>query len=96
AQTLLLLGDGVSMIELETVDPDRVGQILQPLNDKVSGVGQITDWRMMNSELFEALAVDRTVSFTILSIILVVAAFNIVSSLIMLVRAKTRDIAVLR
>lgn len=96
AQTLLLLGDGVSMIELETVDPDRVAQILQPLNDKVSGVGQITDWRMMNSELFEALAVDRTVSFTILSIILVVAAFNIVSSLIMLVRAKTRDIAVLR
>ncbi len=50
----------------------------------------------MNPELFEALAVDRTVSFTILSIILVVAAFNIVSSLISLVRAKTRDIAVLR
>jgi lipoprotein-releasing system permease protein len=96
AQTLLLLGDGVSMIELETSDPDRVGEILQPLNDKVSSVGQVTDWRMMNAELFEALAVDRTVSFTVLSIILVVAAFNIVSSLIMLVRSKTRDIAVLR
>ncbi len=96
AQTLLLLGDAVSMIELDTVAPDRVGQILQPLNEKVSGVAQITDWRMMNADLFEALAVDRVVSFTILSIILVVAAFNIVSSLIMLVRAKTRDIAVLR
>lgn len=96
AQTLLLLGDGVSMIELETSNPDKVGEILQPLVDKVSQVGQITDWRMMNSELFDALTVDRTVSFTVLSIILVVAAFNIVSSLIMLVRAKTRDIAVLR
>jgi lipoprotein-releasing system permease protein len=51
---------------------------------------------MMNRELFEACSVDRIVSFTILSIILVVASFNIVSSLIMLVRSKTRDIAVLR
>jgi lipoprotein-releasing system permease protein len=58
--------------------------------------GQITDWRQMNRELFEALSVDRIVSFTMLSIILLVASFNIVSSLIMLVRAKTRDIAVLR
>ncbi|MBO9623283.1 MAG: lipoprotein-releasing ABC transporter permease subunit [Sphingomonas sp.] len=96
AQTLLLLGDAVSMVEIDTVDPDRVQQIIAPLNDKVQGVGQITDWRQMNRELFEALAVDRIVSFTILSIILVVASFNIVSSLIMLVRSKTRDIAVLR
>ena len=96
AQTLMLLGDAVSMIEIDTVDADRVGEILAPLADKVRDKGQITDWRMMNSELFEALSVDRIVSFTILSIILVVASFNIVSSLIMLVRAKTRDIAVLR
>ncbi len=96
AQTLLLLGDAVSMSEIDTVDPDRVEQIVAPLNAKVQGSGQITDWRMMNRELFEALAVDRVVSFTVLSIILVVASFNIVSSLIMLVRSKTRDIAVLR
>ncbi|MGC6728063.1 FtsX-like permease family protein, partial [Escherichia coli] len=73
-----------------------IEQIVGPLADKVSNVGQITDWRQMNRELFEALSVDRIVSFTILSIILVVASFNIISSLIMLVRAKTRDIAVLR
>jgi lipoprotein-releasing system permease protein len=96
AQTLLLMGDSVGMIELDTVDADRVGTILAPLSDKVSGVGQITDWRQMNRELFEAIGVDRIVSFTVISIILVVASFNIVSSLIMLVRAKTRDIAVLR
>ncbi|AJP71421.1 lipoprotein-releasing ABC transporter permease subunit [Sphingomonas hengshuiensis] len=96
AQTLLLLGDAVSMIEIDTNDPDHVERIIAPLNDKVGDRGQITDWRMMNRELFEALAVDRIVSFTVLSIILIVAAFNIVSSLIMLVRSKTRDIAVLR
>lgn len=96
AQTLLLLGDSVGMVELDTVNPDRVEQIVAPLVEKVQGSGQITDWRQMNRELFEALAVDRIVSFTVLSIILVVASFNIVSSLIMLVRSKTRDIAVLR
>jgi lipoprotein-releasing system permease protein len=96
AQTLLLLGDAVSMVEIDTVDPDRVEQIVAPLVAKVDRAGQITDWRQMNRELFEALSVDRIVSFTILSIILVVASFNIVSSLIMLVRSKMRDIAVLR
>jgi lipoprotein-releasing system permease protein len=96
AQTLLLLGDAVSMVEIDTNDPDNVQRIVAPLADKIGRVGQMTDWRQMNRELFEALSVDRIVSFTILSIILVVASFNIVSSLIMLVRSKTRDIAVLR
>ncbi|MCD2324944.1 lipoprotein-releasing ABC transporter permease subunit [Sphingomonas sp. IC-56] len=96
AQTLLLLGDSVSMIEMNTVDPDRVEKIVAPLVPKVEGKGQIVDWRQMNRELFEALGVDRIVSFTVLSIILIVASFNIVSSLIMLVQSKRRDIAVLR
>lgn len=96
AQTLLLLGDSASMVEITTRDPDRVGTIMAPLQQRYGNVAQIVDWRSMNRELFEALAIDRTVSFTVLSIILVVASFNIVSSLIMLVRSKTRDIAVLR
>ncbi len=96
AQTLLLLGDAVGMVEIDTDDPDNVRQILAPLADKVANRGQIVDWRMMNAQLFEALSVDRIVSFTILSIIILVAVFNILSSLIMLVRAKMRDIAVLR
>ena len=50
----------------------------------------------MNSALFEALQVERVAMFVVLSIIILVAAFNILSSLIMLVRAKTRDIAILR
>ena len=96
AQTLLLLGDAVGMIELKTVDADKVGQILAPLADKVGNQAVISDWRTMNAQLFEALAVERVAMFTVLCIIILVAAFNIASSLIMLVRAKTRDIAILR
>ena len=96
AQTLLLLGDSVGMVELETNDADKVGEILAPLAPKVLNKAVISDWRTMNASLFEALAVDRVVSFVVLSIIILVAAFNILSSLIMLVRAKTRDIAILR
>jgi lipoprotein-releasing system permease protein len=96
AQTLLLLGDQVGMIELKTVDPDRVGAILAPLAPKVSDRAIVTDWKSLNATLFDALQVDRVVTFTVLSIIVLVAVFNILSSLIMLVRAKTRDIAILR
>ena len=96
AQQLLLLGDTVGMIEVNTENPDKVADILAPLADKVEGRAVVTDWRQMNSSLFEALQVDRTVSFTVLSLIILVAVFNILSSLIMLVRAKTRDIAILR
>ena len=56
----------------------------------------IVDWRQMNSALFEALEVERVAMFVVLSLIVLVAVFNILSSLIMLVRAKTRDIAILR
>jgi len=96
AQQLLLLGDTVGMIEVETEDADRVAAILAPLADRVEGRAVITDWRQMNASLFEALQVDRIVSFVILSLIILVAVFNILSSLIMLVRAKTRDIAIMR
>ena len=96
AQTLLLLGDNVGMVELQTTDADRVDQILRPLAMKIGGRGVIADWRTMNAQLFEALAVERVAMFTVLSIIILVAVFNILSSLIMLVRAKTRDIAILR
>ena len=96
AQTLLLMGDTVGMIEVQTVDADRVGPILAPLARATRGEAVVTDWRQMNAQLFEALAVERVAMFTVLSIIILVAVFNILSSLIMLVRAKTRDIAILR
>jgi lipoprotein-releasing system permease protein len=96
AQNLLMLGDAVGMVEVQTSNPDRVGEILQPLAASVAGQAVIADWRTMNSALFEALQVERVAMFVVLSIIILVAVFNILSSLIMLVRAKTRDIAILR
>ena len=96
AQTLLMLGDQVGMVEVQVDDPDNVGETLAPLQPLVKGRGIIADWRQMNSALFEALEVERIAMFVVLCIIILVAAFNIASSLIMLVRAKTRDIAILR
>ena len=96
AQTLLLMGDQIGLIEVQTEDPERVGQIMEPLQPKINGRAMIRDWRSMNSSLFESLAVERVAMFVVLSIIVLVAVFNILSSLIMLVRAKTRDIAILR
>ena len=96
AQTLLMLGDQVGMVEVQVEDPDNVGETLAPLQPLVKGKGIIVDWRQMNSALFEALEVERIAMFVVLCIIILVAAFNIASSLIMLVRAKTRDIAILR
>jgi lipoprotein-releasing system permease protein len=96
AQSLMLMGDQIGMIEIKTKDPDKVTQILEPLLPKIANKGLIVDWKTMNASLFEALAVERVAMFVVLSIIVLVAVFNILSSLIMLVRAKTRDIAILR
>jgi lipoprotein-releasing system permease protein len=96
AQKLLLLGDAVGMIEVQTEDPENVAKIMAPLVDKVSSKAVISDWRSMNASLFEAMSVDRVVSFLVVSLITLVAMFNILSSLIMLVRSKTRDIAIVR
>ncbi len=96
AQTLLLTGDAIGMIEVTTTDADAVGEIMGPLARKLAGQAVVTDWKTINASLFEALAVERVAMFVVLSIIVLVAVFNILSSLIMLVRAKTRDIAILR
>jgi lipoprotein-releasing system permease protein len=96
AQELLLMGDQVNDVEIQTDAPDRVQEIVAPLRRLIQGRGVIVDWRQMNSALFEALEVERVAMFVVLSLIVLVAVFNILSSLIMLVRAKTRDIAILR
>jgi len=96
AQTLLLMGDSVAQIEVTVDDPDRVGQILAPVAAQLTGRAAVSDWKTMNSALFEALQVERVAMFFALSFMVLVAAFNILSSLVMLVRAKTRDIAIMR
>ena len=96
AQTLLRTGDSVGMIEVNTDNPDKAPAILRPIAERFRNQAVVTPWQATNSQLFEALEVERVAMFWILSIIILVAVFNILSSLIMLVRAKTRDIAILR
>ena len=96
AQTLMLIGDAVSMIEVTVNDPDEVGEILAPVQRAVQGRAVVNDWKTINSALFDALQVERAAMAFALSFMVLVAAFNILSSLVMLVRAKTRDIAIMR
>ncbi len=96
AQTLLMMGDTIEMIEITTEDPDEVSEIMRPLAESLNGRAVVTNWQDMNASLFEALQVERVAMAFALSIIVLVAAFNILSSLVMLVRSKTRDIAIMR
>jgi lipoprotein-releasing system permease protein len=83
-------------VEIFISDPDDIG----PMRQKIQAAAQrpliLTDWQQRNETFFSALQVERVVMFTILSMIVVVAAFNIISSLVMLVKDKGADIAVLR
>lgn len=96
AQTLLLLGNTVQMIEVTVNDADKVGEILAPVQRSLQGRAVVSDWKTINATLFEALQVERAAMAFALSFMVLVAAFNILSSLVMLVRAKTRDIAIMR
>ena len=96
AQTLLLTGDTIGMIEVKTEDADNVTEIMAPIESKLQGRAQVRTWQQINSSIFEALQVERVAMFFALSFMVLVAAFNILSSLVMLVRAKTRDIAIMR
>ena len=96
AQTLLLTGDAVGMIEVTTNDPDRVSEMLAPLTRQLAGQAVVTDWKTINASLFEALAVERVAMSIILGLVVAIAALNIISGIVMLVKNKTRDIAILR
>jgi len=96
AQTLLLMGNAINYIEVTTTDADRASEILAPLARQLQGRAVVSDWKTINESLFEALQIERVAMFFMLSFIVLVAAFNILTSLVMLVRSKTRDIAILR
>jgi lipoprotein-releasing system permease protein len=96
AQTLLLIGETIGMIEVTVTDPDTVGETMQPVAESLAGRAIVNDWKTINASLFEALQVERAAMAFALSFMVLVAAFNILSSLVMLVRAKTRDIAIMR
>ncbi len=85
-----------SGIEIFIQDADNLDPIRELIYQNISRPLILTDWRQRNETFFSALQVERIVMFVILSMIVLVAAFNIISSLVMLVKDKGRDIAVLR
>lgn len=89
--------DEVSIIEIHLVDPNNIKNTkLQLIEDYPLGEYVIRDWQEVNSTYFEALKVERTVMFIILSLIILIAAFNVVTSLFILVKNKTKEIAIMR
>lgn len=96
AQSFLSLGDTVSGVEVYTDKPLAVGALSDMISARLGSQFRIFDWQQRNSTFINALQVERNVMFLILTLIILVAAFNIVSSMIMLVRSKNADIAVLR
>jgi lipoprotein-releasing system permease protein len=96
AQTFFQYPDSVSSLEVFVKDPNDVRGAVDDIIPAVGDHGRVVDWQQTNSSFFTALQVERNVMFLILTLIIVVAAFNIISSLIMLVKDKSRDIAILR
>ncbi|GER08418.1 ABC transporter permease [Iodidimonas muriae] len=96
AQTFFRYGNAVTNIEVMVEHPEDVESYMPAIDRLVGGAGFVTSWRQTNQSLVSALDVERNVMFLILTLIIVVAAFNIISSLIMLVKDKARDVAILR
>jgi lipoprotein-releasing system permease protein len=96
AQVFFRLPDAVNNLEVFLADPDRVRETRRQIAAVLGGHVRIVDWQQANSSLFNAVEIERNVMFLILTLIIVVAAFNIVSSMIMMVKDKGRDIAILR
>ncbi len=86
----------VTVLEVVLDSPDEVGELGQKILDAGGPTIYISDWRQRNATFFNALEVERNVMFLILTLIVLVAALNIISGMIMLVKDKTGDIAILR
>ncbi len=96
AQAYFNMGDRATGIEIYVVDPDNVKVMTNAIEEGANRPTFVTDWTQRNATFFSALEVERNVMFIILTLIVLVAALNIISGLIMLVKDKGRDIAILR
>ena len=96
AQVFFRQVQSASMIEIMLADPDRLGVAKRIVGDALGPQYRLRDWQDANSSFFTAIQVERNVMFLILTLIIVVAAFNVISGMIMLVKDKGRDIAILR
>jgi lipoprotein-releasing system permease protein len=96
AQRFFNLGDAVTGLQVKVDDVDRAPQVAQALRRALGFPYWTRDWTEMNRNLFAALRVEKVTMFVILALIVLVAAFNIVGTLIMMVMEKRRDIAILK
>jgi lipoprotein-releasing system permease protein len=96
AQRFFDKGDAVDVLEVTVEDPESVEKSVAAMRELGIPALRFVDWRERNSSFFSVLQVERNMMFIILSIIIVVAAFNIISGLIMLVKDKGREIGILR
>ena len=96
AQAYFNMDKAVSGLEVMVQNPDAIESMVPALSKAAGPLTRVLTWQDMNSSLFGALQVERNVMFLILALIILVAALNIVSGLIMLVKDKGGDIAILR
>jgi lipoprotein-releasing system permease protein len=96
AQRYFSRPDQVDVLEVVVEQPERIAEMLIPMQQVAGPTLHLTDWRKRNETFFTVLEVERNVMFIILSLIVLVAALNIISGLMMLVKDKGRDIAILR
>jgi lipoprotein-releasing system permease protein len=96
AQLYFRTGNAVTDIEIRAADPDNLRTVTRAVLEAAGRPIRVIDWQQSNASFFNALIVERNVMFLILTLIIVVAAFNVISGLIMLVKGKGRDIAILR
>ena len=96
AQKILRMPASVSGIEIRLQDMDRINAVTSAIEKVVDSDYDIENWKQMNRSLFSALRLEKTVMFIILALIVLVAAFNIAGSLVMMVMEKRKDIAILK
>jgi lipoprotein-releasing system permease protein len=96
ARAVFQTGEGVTGLRLHLSDMMRAGLIGREVAESLGGLFRVSDWTQQHANLFRAIQMEKVVMFIILSLIVAVAAFNIVSTLVMLVTDKQSDIAILR
>ena len=94
---LFFAKEGVwDVVELKVAQPDRVGDLLAPVREAAGPGAMVSDWRDRLAAFWGALKVERVAMSIILGLVVAIAALNIISGIVMLVKNKTRDIAILR
>ncbi len=96
AQRLLGLGAAVSGVEFDVRDPWEAGRVSDRIEAALDFPFKVDDWQQLNANLFSALKLEKLAMAVILTLIILVASFNIVSTLVMMVTDKTREIGILR